>query len=144
MHGNIVQSTFVIIAFLLKCQSGFLTSSSYRGLTRLFLSSIILYRLIIPVFNWISQYVYDLSVAYAKYQIRILNTKTQFFLITFDFVIHFKKENFFLLLSGCPPLFKVYKEVVKFSFTQQKIFRVLVFTIRIWYLAYPMDRSINN
>ena len=53
MHGNIVQSTFVIIAFLYNCQSGFLTTSSYRGLTRLFLSSIILYRLIIPVFNWI-------------------------------------------------------------------------------------------
>ena len=40
-----------------------------------------------------------------------------------------------------PPLFKVYKKVVKFSFTQQKIFWVLVFSIRIWYLAYPTDRS---
>ena len=55
------------------------------------------------------------------------------FLITFDF----KKENFFLF--SCPPLFKVYKKVVKFSFTQQKIFRVLVFSIR--YLAYLTDRS---
>ena len=35
----------------------------------------------------------------------------------------------------------MYKKVVKFSFTQQKIFWVLVFSIRIWYLAYPMDRS---
>jgi hypothetical protein len=35
----------------------------------------------------------------------------------------------------------VYKKVVKFSFTQQKIFWVLVFSIRIWYLAYPTDRS---
>ena len=33
------------------------------------------------------------------------------------------------------------KKVVKFSFTQQKIFWVLVFSIHIWYLAYPMDRS---
>ena len=37
------------------------------------------------------------------------------------------------------PLFKVYKKVVEFS--QQKIFWVLVFSIRIWYLAYPTDRS---
>ena len=35
----------------------------------------------------------------------------------------------------------MYKKVVKFSYTQQKIFWVLVFSIRIWYLAYPTDRS---
>ena len=37
---------------------------------------------------------------------------------------------------------KVYKKVVKFSFTKQKILWVLVFSIRIWYFAYPTaDRS---
>ena len=58
----------------------------------------------------------------------------------FDFLIQIKKENFF---SPSVYLFKVYRKVDKFSFTQQKIFWVLVFScIRIWYLAYPMDRSI--
>ena len=36
----------------------------------------------------------------------------------------------------------MYKKVVKF--TQQKIFWVLVFGIRIWYLASPTDRSIRT
>ena len=39
------------------------------------------------------------------------------------------------------PLFRVYKKVVKFSFTKKEIFWVLIFSIRIWYLAYPTDRS---
>ena len=36
----------------------------------------------------------------------------------------------------------MYKKVVKFSFTQQKIFWVLVFITRICYLAYLTNRSI--
>ena len=63
------------------------------------------------------------------------------FLETFDFGIHFKKENFFSPSVFLSPLFKAYKKGVKFSFTQQKIFWVLVFSICIWYLDYPMDRS---
>ena len=35
----------------------------------------------------------------------------------------------------------MYKKVVEFSFTQQNIFRVLVFSIRIYYFAYATDRS---
>ena len=41
-------------------------------------------------------------------------------------------------------LFKVDKKVVDFSFTQQKIFWVLVFSIHIKYFAYPTDRSFNQ
>ena len=58
--------------------------------------------------------------------------------------MHFEKENFFSPSVFLSPLFKVYKEVIKFSFTQQKIFWVLVFSIRIWYLAYPTDRSYDG
>ena len=35
----------------------------------------------------------------------------------------------------------MYKKVVKFSFTKPKIVWALVSSIRIWYLAYPTDRS---
>ena len=65
-------------------------------------------------------------------------------LITFNFFIHFKKENFLspsVFLSPLPLCSKYIKKVVKFLFTQQEIFWVLVFSIRIWYLAYPTDRS---
>ena len=59
------------------------------------------------------------------------STKSRFFLL-------------YLIFYNLPlfPLFKVYEKVVKFSFTQQKIFWVLVFSICIWYLAYPTDRSL--
>ena len=57
--------------------------------------------------------------------------------------MHFKKENFFSPSVFLLPLFKVYKKIVNFSFTQQKIFWVLVFSIHIWYLAYPTDRSLK-
>ena len=57
----------------------------------------------------------------------------------FNFVIHFKKGNLFYPSIFLSPLFKVYKKVVKFSFTQQKMFWVLVFSICIRYFAYPTD-----
>ena len=56
-------------------------------------------------------------------------------------LIDFEKENFFFPSVFLLPRFKVYKKVIKFSFKQQRIFWVLVSSIRIWYLAYPMDRS---
>ena len=58
--------------------------------------------------------------------------------MTFDFFIHLKKKTFF---SPSVLLFKVYKKVLKFSLTQQKIFWVLVFSIRFWYMDYLTDRS---
>ena len=40
--------------------------------------------------------IYDLSIGSTKTKSIKLNTKTQFFfIIAFDFCIHFKKENFF-------------------------------------------------
>ena len=51
------------------------------------------------------------------------------------------KKIFFSPSVFLYPLFTVYKKVTEFSYTQQKIFWVLVFSIRIWYLAYPTDRS---
>ena len=39
------------------------------------------------------------------------------------------------------PTTKVYKKVVKFSFTHRKKIWVLVFSTCTWYLAYPMNRS---
>ena len=79
----------------------------------------------------------------ANFGTHSLNAKTPNFFLTFDFFIHLKKENFFLLVF-LSPLFKMYKNVVKFSFTQQKMFWVLVFSIRIRYLAYPTDRSFDS
>ena len=52
-----------------------------------------------------------------------------------DSRVHFKKEKFLV-----PPV-KVYKKVVKFSFTQQKIFGVLVFSFMYLVLVDPMGRS---
>ena len=70
--------------------------------------------------------IYDLSIGSTKTKSIKLNTKTQFFfIIAFDFCIHFKKENFFSFGFFVPPV-KVHKKVVKFSFTQQKIIWVLV------------------
>ena len=75
---------------------------------------------------------YDLFIGSTETKYIKLNTKTQFFLITLDFCIHFKKENFFFSFCFLVPPVKVYKKVVKFSFTQQKIF--WVFSIRIWFI----------
>ena len=48
--------------------------------------------------------IYDQSDASTKTKYIKLNTKTQIFKITFDFCIHFKRENFFspfVFLSKC-------------------------------------------
>ena len=49
--------------------------------------------------------------------------------------------QFCILLFSCPPV-KVYKKVVKFSFTKQKIFWVLVFSFMYLVSVDPMDRSV--
>ena len=57
----------------------------------------------------------------------------------FYFCIHFKTGNFFFLLLLVPPV-KVYKKVIKFLFTQQKMFWVLVFSFMYLVSVDPMDR----
>ena len=56
------------------------------------------------------------------------------------FVYTLKEKTFFSFCFLVPPV-KVYKKVVKFSFTQQKIFRVLVFSFIHLVSIDPMDRS---
>ena len=51
-----------------------------------------------------------------------------------------KRKLFFSFCFLVPPV-KVYKKVVKFSFTQQKIFWVLVFSFMYLVSVDPMDRS---
>ena len=46
----------------------------------------------------------DLSIGSTKTKYIKLNTKTQFLKITFDFCIHFKKENFFFFFCFLVPL----------------------------------------
>ena len=85
---------------------------------------------------------YDQSIASTKTKYIKLNTKTQiFFLTTFDFCIHFKRENFFFSFCFLVAPVKVYKKVVKFSFKRQKIFWVLVFSFMYLVLVDAMDRS---
>ena len=68
-----------------------------------------------------------------------LNTKTQIFsLISFDFVIHFKKKTFFSFCFLVAPI-KVYKKVIKFSFKRQKKIWVLVFGFMYLVLVDVMD-----
>ena len=86
----------------------------------------------------------DLSIGSTETKFTKLNTKTQNIFCCLNehlttLLYTLKKKTSVSSL----PLFKVYKKVVKFSFTQQKIFWVLVFSIRIWYLAYPTDRSME-
>ena len=52
---------------------------------------------------------------------QIPNTKTHFF-ITFDFFVHFKKENFFLLLFSFPPWSKCIKKSSNFHLHNKKYF----------------------
>ena len=59
----------------------------------------------------------DLSIGSTETNYIKLNTKTQFFKITFDFCIHFKKETFFSICFLVPHV-KVYKKVIEFSFKQ--------------------------
>ena len=81
-------------------------------------------------------HIYDLSIGSTETKYIKLNTKTQFLKITFDFCIHFKRELFF---SFC--FLEVYKKLIKFSFKQQKIFWVLVFSFMYLVLVDVMDRS---
>ena len=68
------------------------------------------------------------------------NTKTQIiFLITFNFCIRFKENTFFFSFCFLVAPTKVYKKVVKFSFKQQKIFWVLVFSFMYLVLVDAMD-----
>ena len=47
--------------------------------------------------------IFDQSIASTKTKYIKLNTKTNFLKITFNFCIHFERENFFLLLFSCRP-----------------------------------------
>ena len=89
--------------------------------------------------TWI---IIDLSIGSTETKYIKLNTKTQFLKTTFDFCIHFKKENIFFSFCFLVPLVKVYKKVAKFSFTQQKMFQILVFSFMYLVSVDPMDRSI--
>ena len=85
---------------------------------------------------------YDLSIGFTETKYIELNTKTQFFFITFDFCTHFKKENFFFSFCFLVSPVKVYKKVVKFSFTYKtKNIWVLVFSFMYLVSVDPMDRS---
>ena len=88
-------------------------------------------------------YTYDLSIGSTETKYITLNTKTQFLKITFDFCIHFKKEKEKFSFCFLVAPVKVYKKVVKFSFKQQKIFWVLVFSFMYLVSVDPMDRSIE-
>ena len=52
----------------------------------------------------------DLSIGSTETKYIKLNTKTQFFLITFDFCTHFKRENFFSPFVFLSPLSKCIKK----------------------------------
>ena len=84
----------------------------------------------------------NLSVGSTETKYIKLDSKTKFFNITFDFCIYFNKENFFFSFCFLVPPVKVYKNIVKFSFTQQKIFWVLEFSFMYLVSVDPMDRSL--
>ena len=84
---------------------------------------------------------FKFSVASTKTKYIKLNTKTQFFQITLDCCIHFKREYFFFSFCFLVTPVKVYKKVVKFSFKQQKIFWVLAFSFMYLVSVDVMDRS---
>ena len=86
-------------------------------------------------FNWSIHWIYWNQIHKTK------SIKTHFFKITFNSCIDFKKENFLFSFCFLVPPVKVYKKVVKFSFTQQKIFWVLVFSFMYLVSVDPMDRS---
>ena len=68
------------------------------------------------------------------------NTKHEYLILKPHSTLVYTLKDFFLLLFFLSPLFKVYKKVV----TQQKIFWFLVFSILIWYLAYPLELKDRN
>ena len=69
-------------------------------------------------------------------------TKNQIFFSTLLYTL--KKKTFFSPSVFLSPLFKaMYKKVVKFSFTKQKIFWVLVFSFMYLVSIDPMDRLLK-
>jgi hypothetical protein len=62
----------------------------------------------------------DQSIASTKTKYIKLNTRTPIFLITFNFCIHFKRENFFFSFFFLVAPVKVYKKVVTFSIKTTK------------------------
>ena len=89
--------------------------------------------------TWI---IIDLSIGSTETKYIKLNTKTQFFKINVTFVYTLKKKTSFFSFCCLVPLVKVYKKVAKFSFTQQKMFWILVFSFMYLVSVDPMDRSI--
>ena len=57
----------------------------------------------------------DLSIGPTETKYMKLNTKTQFFKITFDFCIHFQRENFFFPFVFLSPLSKGQDGILIFS-----------------------------
>ena len=64
--------------------------------------------------------IYDLSIGSAETKYIKLNTKTYFFLITFNFVIHFKKKTFFSPSVFLSPLSKCIKKSSNFHLNNNK------------------------
>ena len=70
------------------------------------------------------------------------NQKPNFFVNNISILLYtLKKKSFFSFCYLVPPIQSV-KKVVEFSFTQQKTFWVLVFSICTWYFAYPTEKSV--
>ena len=95
----------------------------------------------------------DLSIGSTETKYIKPNTKTQniFCCVNENFMTFFytltggdkkTEEDFFFLLCFLVLPVKVCKKVVKFSFTQQKIFWVLVFSFMYLVSVDPMDRSL--
>ena len=85
----------------------------------------------------------DLSVSSTKTKYIKLNTKTKkkFNNIRLLYKYTLKEKTFFFSFCFLVAPVKVYKKVVKFSFKQQKIFCVLVFSFMYLVLFDAMDRS---
>ena len=91
-------------------------------------------------FIWLLFEIIDQSITSTKTKCIKLNTKTQIFLMTLDFCIHFESKNFFFSFGFLVAPVKVYKKVVKISFRRQKIFWVLVFSFMYLVLVDAMDK----
>ena len=86
----------------------------------------------------------DLSIGSTETKYIKLNTKTQniFCCVNENLTAFlYTLTTFFSFCFLVPPV-KVYKKVIKFSFTKQKIFWVLVFSFMYLVSVDPMDRSL--
>ena len=78
--------------------------------------------------------VIDLSIGSTETKYIKLNTKTQiYFVITFDFCIHFKKKNFFSPFVFLSPLSKCIKKSSNFHLNDKKYFGFPYLVLCIWF-----------